>query len=205
MLIAKPVFRPIHAVKYSNCWFGRARNRLGYLISDRFTRPVTTVVDRYRRQWDLKPYIADDSFSPFAQISQQPPLFDYPRRRLPPQFHYAGPLRGASSVASPFPWEKLDGRPLVYASLGTLQNSRFPVFRCFAEACQKSGRSTCHHPRRRAQPLGSGCASPGADSCELCAPAGAFVTRGINSFSRGTQHRSRFAESSANCRGSHNL
>jgi MGT family glycosyltransferase len=30
----------------------------------------------------------------------------------------------------------LDGRPIVYASLGTLQNSREPLFRCFAEACQ---------------------------------------------------------------------
>jgi MGT family glycosyltransferase len=36
----------------------------------------------------------------------------------------------------PFPWERLDGRPLIYASLGTLQNSREPVFRCFAEACR---------------------------------------------------------------------
>ena len=35
-----------------------------------------------------------------------------------------------------FPWDRLDGRPLVYASLGTLQNSREPVFRCFAEACE---------------------------------------------------------------------
>ena len=34
-----------------------------------------------------------------------------------------------------FPWERLDGRPVIYASLGTLQNSRLDVFRCFAEAC----------------------------------------------------------------------
>jgi MGT family glycosyltransferase len=34
-----------------------------------------------------------------------------------------------------FPWERLDGRPLIYASLGTLQFSKEHVFRCFAEAC----------------------------------------------------------------------
>ncbi len=36
-----------------------------------------------------------------------------------------------------FPWDRLDGRPLVYASLGTLQNSREAVFRRIAEACQE--------------------------------------------------------------------
>jgi MGT family glycosyltransferase len=128
---------PFTPWKYSDSWFGRARNRLGYLISDRFTRPVSSLVNQYRRQWGLKPYSCpDDSFSRLAQISQQPPLFDFPRRELPPQFHYAGPLRGSPQEGLPFPWEKLDGRPMVYASLGTLQNSRFSVFRCFAEACQ---------------------------------------------------------------------
>lgn len=35
----------------------------------------------------------------------------------------------------PFPWERLDGRPLVYASLGTLQNRVAGTFRIIAEAC----------------------------------------------------------------------
>jgi MGT family glycosyltransferase len=30
----------------------------------------------------------------------------------------------------------LNGRPIVFASLGTLQNNREPVFRCFADACR---------------------------------------------------------------------
>jgi zeaxanthin glucosyltransferase len=95
------------------------------------------VLNRYRRTWGLQPLAClDDSFSPLAQISQQPSLFDYPRRDLPPTFHYVGPLRGPLPAPIPFPWEKLDGRPLIYASLGTLQNNRLPVFRCFAEACE---------------------------------------------------------------------
>jgi UDP:flavonoid glycosyltransferase YjiC (YdhE family) len=34
-----------------------------------------------------------------------------------------------------FAWERLDGRPLVYASLGTLQNGSEDVFRVIADAC----------------------------------------------------------------------
>ncbi len=65
-----------------------------------------------------------------------PREFDFPRAGLPAGFHYVGPLRRAFPVSVPFPWERLDGRPLVYASLGTLQNSRLDLFRCIAEACE---------------------------------------------------------------------
>jgi MGT family glycosyltransferase len=34
-----------------------------------------------------------------------------------------------------FAWERLDGRPLVYASLGTLQNGSEDIFRIIADAC----------------------------------------------------------------------
>src|SRR5262249_2929652 len=44
-----------------------------------------------------------------------------------------------TSRSIPFPWGRLDGRPLVYASLGTLQNRREPLFRCIAEACGACG------------------------------------------------------------------
>lgn len=34
-----------------------------------------------------------------------------------------------------FPWERLDGRPLIYASMGTLQNGLDWIFRIILEAC----------------------------------------------------------------------
>jgi MGT family glycosyltransferase len=37
----------------------------------------------------------------------------------------------------PFPWERLDGRPLIYASLGTLQNRVAGTFRIIAQACSR--------------------------------------------------------------------
>jgi MGT family glycosyltransferase len=94
------------------------------------------VVDEFRAEWNLRTHTsADDSFSTLAQICQMPKAFDFPRTALPDIFHYVGPLRRPRARAVEFPWEQLDGRPLVYASLGTLQNAREPVFRCFAEAC----------------------------------------------------------------------
>jgi zeaxanthin glucosyltransferase len=127
---------PFTAWSYRTGWWARARNSLGYRASDRLTRPILQVVAGYRRNWRLTPHkTPDDSFSPLAQISQQPVLLDFPRRRLPSCFHYVGPLRKEDAGQVPFPWEHLDGRPLIYASLGTLQNSRMDIFRCFAEAC----------------------------------------------------------------------
>jgi MGT family glycosyltransferase len=127
---------PFTSWRYRTEWWARARNALGYSASDRLTRPISEVVAGYRRNWRLAAHRSpDDSFSRLAQISQQPASFDFPRQQLPSCFHYVGPLRKASGRQVPFPWERLDGRPLIYASLGTLQNSRIAIFRCFAEAC----------------------------------------------------------------------
>lgn len=131
--IAPPPFTPW---AYRDTPWARIRNRVGYAISDRLTRPIASVVSDARRLWGLRPHdTPDESFSTLAQISQMPKAFDFPRRNLPDSFHYVGPIRGASSKPVPFPWERLDGRPLVYASLGTLQNNREATFRCFADAC----------------------------------------------------------------------
>ena len=127
---------PFSGWDYRDDPVARVRNSLGYAASDRVMAPVIGVLREYRRKWSLgfhrKP---DDSFSTLGQISQLPPAFDFPRRRLPKCFEYVGPLRDGVSAAPEFPWHLLDGRPLVYASLGTLQNRKEWVFRCFAEAC----------------------------------------------------------------------
>ena len=122
---------------FSPSLWARARNTAGYAMSVWLTRPIARVVGEYRARWGLASLASpDESFSPLAQICQMPREFDFPRSALPPAFHYVGPLRRARARRIDFPWERLDGRPLVYASLGTLQNSREPVFRSFAEACR---------------------------------------------------------------------
>jgi zeaxanthin glucosyltransferase len=122
---------------YNLSVWGRVRNALGYRVSSFLTGSVTKAVQERRKQWKL-PLLrsADESFSKLAQISQQVAAFDFPRKELPPCFHYVGPLRKNPPRPVEFPWDKLDGRPLIYASLGSLQNRREAVFKCFAEACQ---------------------------------------------------------------------
>jgi len=70
-----------------------------------------------------------------ATITQTPKEFDFPIPQLPPGFHYAGPLhdnKGREPV--PFSWEKLNGKPLIYASLGTLVNGLKNVYLTILEA-----------------------------------------------------------------------
>jgi zeaxanthin glucosyltransferase len=122
---------------YQDTAWARLRNKVGYAASDALTRPITKVVAQYRALWKLPPLRSpDDSFSTLAQVCQMPQAFDFPRAGLPAAFHYVGPIRRTRHTSVPFPWDRLDQRPLIYASLGTLQNSREPVFRCFAEACE---------------------------------------------------------------------
>lgn len=70
-----------------------------------------------------------------ALLAQQPAFFDLPPARLPDHFHYTAPwhiLKRDDSVA--FPWEWLDERPLIYASLGTLQNRLRHIYAAIARA-----------------------------------------------------------------------
>jgi zeaxanthin glucosyltransferase len=76
--------------------------------------------------------------SKLAVITQTPKEFDFPGIPWPPQFHYAGPLHdgeGREPVA--FPWEKLNGKPLIYASLGTLVNGLDHAYKAILEGAQK--------------------------------------------------------------------
>jgi zeaxanthin glucosyltransferase len=73
--------------------------------------------------------------SKLAVITQTPKEFDFPGIPWPPQFHYAGPLHDSEGREPvPFPWEKLTGKPLIYASLGTLLNGLENVYAAILQA-----------------------------------------------------------------------
>src|SRR5690606_7288698 len=62
-------------------------------------------------------------------VAQQPEFFNFPGATLPDHFHATGPWHEpARDDALKFPWERLDGRPIVYASLGTVQNRRARLY-----------------------------------------------------------------------------
>jgi len=119
----------------------RVRNMLGLLLSFRTGWPVALEVTRFRRRHRLPRmsiYHMNEMPPSLVQVSQQPQFFDFPRWHLPDHFHYTGPwTEPADGSDASFPWERLDGRPLIYASLGTLQNRLPHLFRTIAEACSK--------------------------------------------------------------------
>ena len=58
------------------------------------------------------------TLSKLAVITQIPKEFDFPIAHLPAQFHYAGPFHdNEGRQPIPFPWDRLDGKPLIYASM----------------------------------------------------------------------------------------
>jgi MGT family glycosyltransferase len=115
------------------------RNRLGYAGWRWFIGPMLKLINQYRHRWQLPRFQRlDDASSSLAQIAQLCPEFDFPRRQPPDVLHYVGSLSAKRQLkAEPqFPWERLDGRPLIFASLGTVSDpSNVPVFRKILAAC----------------------------------------------------------------------
>jgi MGT family glycosyltransferase len=128
---------PFTGWAYRDDRWGRLRNWLGNAISDQVLAPIRETLARHRARWKLPVHQnSAETFSTLLQISQQPREFDFPRRALAGCFHYVGPLRHPRRRQPEFPWEWLDGRRLIYASLGSLQNKTPGLFQCFAEACR---------------------------------------------------------------------
>ena len=88
----------------------------------------------------IKPNWEDPSslFSDLPWITQCPREFDFESSHWPKQFHYAGPFHdGEGRPELSFPWNPLTGEPIVYASMGTVQNGNAEVFRTIATAVLK--------------------------------------------------------------------
>ena len=73
-----------------------------------------------------------------AVITQTLKAFDFPGIPWPPEFHYAGPFHESENHATiSFPWTKLNGKPLIYASLGTLVNGLEQVYKTILDAVER--------------------------------------------------------------------
>src|SRR3954469_24970560 len=122
---------------YRTDWIGRLRNWAGYTFLESFGRPLLRTLNELRRENGLAQFDRmSQEHSNLGQIAQQPREFEFPRRSIPENLHFTGPWHDPSArPAVEFPFEKLDGRPLVYASMGTLQNRQKHIFGIIAEAC----------------------------------------------------------------------
>jgi MGT family glycosyltransferase len=123
-----------------------ARNREGVEMFLQLNKQFTAVRRQYADQVRLvldwsDPYC---SLSKLAWLTQCPREFDFPSGHWPESLHHVGPLHdpvgnefGRPPV--PFPWDRLSGEPLIYASMGTLQNGSEGVFRTIVEAATAPG------------------------------------------------------------------
>ncbi|AVT38554.1 glycosyl transferase family 1 [Plantactinospora sp. BB1] len=136
-LNAEPTVPPfMTAWPYRDSAPARLRNMLGYRVMDRVIAPVVKRINDRRAEWGMTPVRGLNDGLGLAQITQQPAFFDFPRKELPGCFHYTGPFHDEeSSEPVSFPWESLDERPLIYASMGTLQNRLPRIFEAIATAC----------------------------------------------------------------------
>lgn len=121
--------------------WARLRNWLAWTAYERQLAPILARIQHHRHRVGLSvPAHLSDCWSPWLQISQQPEVLEFPRRRLPQQVRFVGPLQQPPSrVPADFPWSRLDGRPLVYASLGTLANRLTHVFRAILDGLASEG------------------------------------------------------------------
>lgn len=146
--------------KFSHSLAARLRNCVGYFVGNLSGVTCWRAVSQYRRKHRLgmMPLNHMNQLRPsLVQVSQQPAFFDFPREHLPAHFHYTGPwTEPVAARDDTFPWERLDGRTIIYASLGTLQNRLYHVFKMIAEAC-----STL--PVQLVLALGNKSATPPAD------------------------------------------
>ncbi|MEM8675921.1 MAG: glycosyltransferase [Cyanobacteria bacterium P01_G01_bin.67] len=125
------------AWEYSSTWQSRLRNKLGYKLLSRVTKPISETIGEYRQARNLPLHsTVNDAYSALAQITHQPQEFEFPRQNLPPYFHFTSPFHSeANREPVAFPWEKLTGQPLIYASMGTLQNRLTEIFTTITSAC----------------------------------------------------------------------
>ncbi|WP_210248871.1 glycosyltransferase [Aureimonas leprariae] len=119
---------------------GLKRNAGGEKIANALLTRQRHGIEAWVQRFGLSPrHALADCLSPTLRIAQIVPGFDFPR---PPSAirHFVGPIRGEPPPVAPLlPFEPDPARPLVFASLGTMQGHRLGFFRKAAEACREVG------------------------------------------------------------------
>ena len=114
-----------------------ARNREGVTNFAKLLDTVNEGIKAHAKSVGLKIDWEDPGFtvSRLASITQIPKAFDFESSYWPSWFHHTGPFhdgKGRENVE--FPWERITGEPLIYASMGTILNGRIDVFRTIVAA-----------------------------------------------------------------------
>jgi MGT family glycosyltransferase len=104
-------------------------------VARSFWVPIREAETAKGRRWNVWHQLNEIPPS-LAQVAQLPACLDFPRRHAPDHFHHTGPWHEPKAAPEDgFDWSWLDGRPLIYASLGTLQNGLDHLYQLILDAC----------------------------------------------------------------------
>ncbi|PSB13786.1 glycosyl transferase, UDP-glucuronosyltransferase [filamentous cyanobacterium CCP2] len=110
----------------SNTLLRRLRNQsLNWVFQKKVLRNLSDYTNDLRSQLGLPPSSVHffDKISPFLYLSPSVPEFEYPRRNLPPQVHFIGPLLSPASTEFTLPawWDEIkSGKPIIHVTQGTV-------------------------------------------------------------------------------------
>ncbi len=120
----------------------RERNRMGVAGFLKVMGSIQAMAIEYLESKGIHPDTSDVYWrvSKLAYMSQIPAALDFPGDHYPAHFHRTGPFHdGAGREPVAFPWERLTGAPLIFASMGTLQNGQADTFRAILAATERPG------------------------------------------------------------------
>ena len=118
-------------LRYSRHPLARLRNRLALKIGE----PIIDALSGARGAGVSSLRLCRGGNLGLATLTQQPPGFDFPANGSPQRLDHTGPWHSAARDDElPFPWDRLDDRPLIFASLGTIQNQTPRLFRMIIDA-----------------------------------------------------------------------
>jgi zeaxanthin glucosyltransferase len=115
----------------------RARNQAGVDQAVKDHSPSAAVARAFAKRagLDLDCDSPSTTISKLAWITQCPQEFDFENPYWPASFYHTGPFYDGSGRAEiDFPFERLSGEPVIYASMGTLMNGSADIFRAIIQA-----------------------------------------------------------------------
>ena len=114
------------------------------------SEPFRDFIGARRVKAGMGPFSFDSLWSGLAQITQQPGEFEFPRRKLPACFHFTGPFaRRSDRPPTPFPWDRLSGKPANLRQLRYDAEPQSPLVRCSRQSDGGPRCTGCPLPWRR--------------------------------------------------------
>ncbi|WAJ29267.1 nucleotide disphospho-sugar-binding domain-containing protein [Antarcticirhabdus aurantiaca] len=167
---------PYLAWDYDPSEKGLKRNAGGRTVARLLLTRQRRVLALWARRFGLEPREgAEDWTSTRLRLSQTVPAFDFPHS-APSPIRGVGPIRARESAGADRALADLPaGRPIVFASLGTMQGHRLGIFRTVAAACRRLGAVSVVAHCGRLSPAEA--ASIGADLVRDFFPQGPILAR----------------------------